>query len=73
MKISLLFPAIVCCLAWFLFFNAAELADEFGWASTACSIGPMLCRNPQPLEHFHIWRNRKGIPKAADLWILDVG
>jgi len=24
------------------------------------------------LEHFHVYRNRKGIPWAADLWILDV-
>ena len=24
------------------------------------------------LEHFHVYRNRKGIPKAANLWILDI-
>jgi hypothetical protein len=27
----------------------------------------------QGLEHFHVFRNRRGIPRAADLWILGVG
>jgi hypothetical protein len=24
------------------------------------------------LEHFRVYRNRNGIPKAANLWILDI-
>jgi hypothetical protein len=47
----LLFLAILCCAAWFLFFNAADLADKLNWASTVCSAAPSLCHNPQPLAY----------------------
>lgn len=46
----LLFGAIACCAAWFLFFNAGELVNELNWANTLCSATGTLCRNPQPLS-----------------------
>jgi hypothetical protein len=41
----LLFSAIAFCAAWFLFFNAGELIQEFNWANTLCSATGELSPN----------------------------
>jgi hypothetical protein len=46
----LLFLAILCCAAWFLFSNSADLVGSQNWANAVCSAAPALCRNPQPLS-----------------------
>ena len=50
MKSFILFLAIVCAGASFVFYTAAkEAADGPSWASDLCKVGRSLCHEPQQL------------------------